>query len=257
MIGAQTYRSLFIHNLIPPHATRISSSRSSMPEQTGTPGSNDVDDSSVTATTNAPKDKACPFCHQPFTSSSLGRHLDLYIKERNPKPADGVHDVVEIRKLRGGITRRQPRSSTSRREDSTPVGTPGINGNGRGRSPISEVLSGKTTGRDLTSPSVRNTPQYNSEDGRTAAKGFIHATTWHATGVMNNIPPHGVHGGESITHISTDNGQNRATAQRVVGKQMQQKVNMDQRQRLQEALETSRAAELALRELIGSLRAAG
>jgi hypothetical protein len=67
----------------------------------------------------APKDKACPFCRQQFTSSSQGRHLDLYIKEKNPMQPDGVHDVDEIRKLRGRITRKQPRNSTSKREGST------------------------------------------------------------------------------------------------------------------------------------------
>ena len=95
-----------------------------MAEQLGTPGSN-ADTSVNGGRAGAPKDKQCPFCSQHFTSSSLGRHLDLYIKEKNPKPADGMHDVVEIRKMRGGITRRQPRNSTSRRENSTPAGTPG------------------------------------------------------------------------------------------------------------------------------------
>ena len=58
-----------------------------------------------------PKDRPCPFCGQSFTSSSLGRHLDLYIKDKNPKPPDGVHDVDAIRNLRGKITRRQPKGS--------------------------------------------------------------------------------------------------------------------------------------------------
>src|SRR5213083_1093542 len=75
-------------------------------------------------TTKAPKDKNCPYCQQAFTSSSLGRHLDLYIKEKNPKPPDGIHDVEAIRKLRGNITRRQPRNSLARRDASTPAGTP-------------------------------------------------------------------------------------------------------------------------------------
>ena len=61
--------------------------------------------------TSLPKDRPCPFCKQPFTSSSLGRHLDLYIKEKNPKPPDGVHNVDEIRAMRGKITRRQPKGS--------------------------------------------------------------------------------------------------------------------------------------------------
>lgn len=65
-------------------------------------------------TTKAPKDRCCPYCGQSFTSSSLGRHLDLYIKDKNPKAPDGLHNVDEIRKLRGSITRRQPRRGTRR-----------------------------------------------------------------------------------------------------------------------------------------------
>lgn len=73
------------------------------------------------------KDRACPYCQQAFTSSSLGRHLDLYIKSKNPKPPDGVHDVDEIRRIRGNITRRQPRNSGMKRERSA-------DGEGRGDS---------------------------------------------------------------------------------------------------------------------------
>ncbi|ETI22894.1 hypothetical protein G647_04688 [Cladophialophora carrionii CBS 160.54] len=54
------------------------------------------------------KDKECQYCHQHFTSSSLGRHLDQFISKKKP---DGIHDVDEIRRLRGGITRRTARSS--------------------------------------------------------------------------------------------------------------------------------------------------
>ncbi|KAF1831640.1 hypothetical protein BDW02DRAFT_504831 [Decorospora gaudefroyi] len=76
--------------------------------------------STAEAQLKAAKDKNCPFCGQAFTSSSLGRHLDLYIRAKNPKAPDGIHVVDEIRKLRGGITRRQAKGSTStpRRDDS-------------------------------------------------------------------------------------------------------------------------------------------
>src|ERR1700743_73218 len=75
--------------------------------------------------TKGSKDRNCPFCGQAFTSSSLGRHLDLYIKEKNPKPPDGIHDVDAIRKLRGNITARHPRCSLgARRDNSTPGSTP-------------------------------------------------------------------------------------------------------------------------------------
>ena len=57
------------------------------------------------------KNKECPFCGDHFTSSSLDWHLDLYIKDKNPKKYDGVHDVEEIRRLRASVTRSQPRST--------------------------------------------------------------------------------------------------------------------------------------------------
>ena len=59
--------------------------------------SNNNRDQEQEGATKSTKDRACPFCGQAFTSSSLGRHLDLYIKPKNPNPADGVHDVDEIR----------------------------------------------------------------------------------------------------------------------------------------------------------------
>jgi len=65
----------------------------------------------------ASKGRECPFCHQIFTSSSLGRHLDLYIRPKNPKAPDGIHDLTEIRAIRGKITRRQPRSNVKKNDD--------------------------------------------------------------------------------------------------------------------------------------------
>ncbi|CAJ2512963.1 Uu.00g010820.m01.CDS01 [Anthostomella pinea] len=48
-----------------------------------------------------------------FTQSGkVGRHLDRYIKEKNPKPPDGVHDVEAIRKMRA-TRRRGPRAHPS------------------------------------------------------------------------------------------------------------------------------------------------
>ncbi|OAL27063.1 hypothetical protein AYO20_09871 [Fonsecaea nubica] len=72
--------------------------------------------------TKAPavKDKECPYCHQQFTSSSLGRHLDQFISKKKP---DGVHDVEEIRRLRGGITRRTARSSKRDKDKNEREGT--------------------------------------------------------------------------------------------------------------------------------------
>lgn len=224
----------------------------------GTPGSN-ADSSINLGKAGASKDKACPFCQQPFTSSSLGRHLDLYIKEKNPKPADGVHDVIEIRKLRGNITRRQPRNSMSRREGSTPSGTPGANGNTNGggrRSPQSEVGHDRGSRQDVTSPTVKTRPMWVGDEGKKGnVRTILNGASWQATGVINNIPrlaPNSETGkwndGDSVTP--------RHTIRRTVSKQMLAKSTFDQKAKITEALDNARAAELALREVLGSIRAA-
>lgn len=64
---------------------------------------------------SAVKDKECQYCHQKFTSSSLGRHLDQFIHKKKP---DGVHDVEGIKKLRAGITRRTARGGKRDNEQS-------------------------------------------------------------------------------------------------------------------------------------------
>jgi hypothetical protein len=231
-----------------------------MTDQISTPGSNG--DSSINVgKAGTPKDKSCPFCHQPFTSSSLGRHLDLYIKEKNPKPADGVHNVEEIRKLRGGITRRQPRNSMPRREGSTPGGTPGVNGEANGkRSPQSEAGPRNDHGDDAKSPTIRRAPtDLNVEDG----KGYIHTSwhraSWQATGVINDIPPI-TQNGNSEKWDQEGNGaiadKRPIDNRRTVSRQVLAKTTFDQKQKMMEALDNARAAELALREVLGSLRAA-
>ncbi|KAG5947616.1 hypothetical protein E4U59_000370 [Claviceps monticola] len=173
--------------------------------------------SEPTATkTSAPKDKNCPFCGQAFTSSSLGRHLDLYIKEKNPKPADGVHDVEAIRKLRGGITRRQARGSIGARKDST-LST---------KSRPSSKREGPSQDDEL---SVANSVP---RSGRNAVDSvpisFPSLTSWEATGIRSD----------------TSN------------RQGMQNTQLEVRQKLVDAMDTARAAELALRELLGSWRAA-
>ncbi|PSR97449.1 hypothetical protein BD289DRAFT_102170 [Coniella lustricola] len=150
--------------------------------------------------TKAPKDKTCPYCGQAFTSSSLGRHLDLYIKEKNPKAPDGIHDVDEIRKLRGTITRRHPRGSSRRNTASS--ATAGSQA-GSKRSPMG------SDGESVRSP----------EEG----------------------------------DIGAEPGQ-KGHQQRVLNRSTM-KSSLEIRHRVQDALDTARAAELALREMISSWRA--
>ena len=220
-----------------------------MTEQIATPGSN-ADTSVNGGKIGAPKDKSCPFCHQAFTSSSLGRHLDLFIKEKNPKPSDGIHDVDEIRKLRRGITRRQPRNSTSRREDSTPAGTPSAQE--RRSPPLEQEIGGKRSPNLRRESGVMDMFNHNGK-----AQFHMNQASWEATGVMNNIPATrnggSVHSwdGEDRDSIRRPEGRNRS-----VSKQMLAKTTFEQKQKMIEALDNSKAAELALRELMGSLRAA-
>ncbi|KAI8674992.1 hypothetical protein NCS57_00398700 [Fusarium keratoplasticum] len=196
---------------------------------------------SSTPKVGAPKDKNCPYCGQAFTSSSLGRHLDLYIKEKNPKPPDGIHDVDAIRKLRGGITRRQPRGSLGgRRDASTPVGTP--KGAVKKDTPIPESDG-------FRSPAIAKENQLVVDTTMKYSGPF--QPTWEATGVMNDIPKRGSWEGDA-----TPEPMKRPGMQRTVSKQAIQKAQFDVKQKLSDAMDTARAAELALRELLSSWRAA-
>ncbi|KAK7408749.1 hypothetical protein QQX98_009106 [Neonectria punicea] len=195
---------------------------------------------STTPKPGAPKDKNCPYCGQAFTSSSLGRHLDLYIKEKNPKPADGLHDVDAIKKLRGGITRRQARSSLpgGRRETSTPIGTP---------KPSAKRETSGPENDGYKSPAIPKDGQY------VVDSSFKHPfqPTWEATGVMNDIPKKGTRDGDA-----TPEPTKRPGMQRAVSKQVVQKAQFDVKHKLADAMDTARATELALRELLSSWKAA-
>lgn len=172
----------------------------------------------------AAKDKNCPFCGQAFTSSSLGRHLDLYIRAKNPKAADGIHVVDEIRKLRGGITRRQAKGSISKKEDGASVRGERRHSAHSGHSKHREHRVG-SEGSSTLVPSPAHEPDDDDLDaGKT--RGAFHDVSWG----------------------SSSSSRQAARAQR--------KLELDQRQRHGDAHETARAAELALRELLKSVREA-
>ena len=196
----------------------------------------------------ASKDKSCPFCGQAFTSSSLGRHLDLYIKPKNPKPPDGVHDVDEIRKLRGGITRRQPRTS-SKAEPSKKEEPQKKDGTGAGSSTPRRNEDSKVTIGSLV------TDSRDVNDGKLHT--WINAANWQATGVINDLP----------ARTPSRNPESPAARQAPRAYEARQDTNVSRIQRpeyvgtddihkLQESAEVGRAAEMALREVLGSLEAA-
>ncbi|OAA70261.1 hypothetical protein ISF_02235 [Cordyceps fumosorosea ARSEF 2679] len=184
----------------------------------------------------ATKDKNCRFCGQAFTSSSLGRHLDLYIREKNPKLPDGIHDVDEIRKMRGGITRRQPRGSTGgKREFSgTPAGTPKTN-------PKRKIRTTSTPG----TPRPAQIPK----DGQYLVDSTLSKFPY--TGVINDIPPK-----VAAENVPNTEAVKRPVTGRTVSKQAAQKAQFELNQKLQDARDNARAGELALLEIIGSWRSA-
>ncbi|MCJ1395263.1 hypothetical protein MMC18_008147 [Xylographa bjoerkii] len=186
-----------------------------------TPGS--TADSGTPAKPSASKDRACPYCHTSFTSSSLGRHLDLFIKDKNPKPPDGIHDIEQIRRSRGNITRRQARTSSSKREGSTSSSTK------------------PTPSHDQRSPSVAR-HYTNGDHSDRPPITLLHRAGWEATGVINDIPP------------ATRDG--RYDMRRDQPRRLPTKTDMAQRKKITEERDRGRAAELALKEVLDSVKAA-
>jgi hypothetical protein len=179
------------------------------------------------------KDRACPFCNQAFTSSSLGRHLDLYIKPKNPKPPDGIHDVDEIRRLRGNITRRQSRISSVKRDSSTPAPASASVSSSGANATVRQILENNAaTQAVLQSPTA--VERFEEKVGVRFNK-----PGWESTGVMNDLPPR---------------VEARTEARREMPKHHLLKSDLDQRQKIAEELENGRAAELALQEVLGSVR---
>ena len=161
------------------------------------------------------KDKECPFCRQYFTASSLGRHLDVFIKEKNAKPADDVHNVEDIKRLRAGITRRQPRQSLQRL-------TP---------------LSGDV------SPAPSTNDEKSNEDNDTF-KTYFNRPGWEATGVITDVP---------TLSRTIPNGNPPLRGRSSNGSVKEQVVR---RQGQVDLIDHARAAELALQEVLESLRVA-
>lgn len=161
----------------------------------------------------AVKDKECQYCHQAFTSSSLGRHLDQYLFKKKP---DGIHDVEEIRRIRSSITRRQARASN--KHDSPDVGTR----KGQNESPSGSAH--EPPARPREGPSI-----------------MFNAPSWHATGVINNLP-------EST---SQDANSSRAPVSHSPGS-----LDYAGRNSKTKDADTVRALELALQEVLDNIKAA-
>lgn len=182
--------------------------------------------SSTNSKAPATKNKECQYCHQVFTSSSLGRHLDLYIKDKNAKPPDDLHNVEEIRRLRGNVTRRQARRSSGKREGSTPSS------------------SKPTPFRDRRSPSAHG--PYNNNESQHSDGGhirtYLNKPNWQSTGVINDLPP-------LADHALYSRRLSPSRRPSVKEEIMHKHDVLDERDR-------ARAAELALKEVLESVKAA-
>lgn len=211
----------------------------------------------------APKNKNCQYCGQNFTSSSLGRHLDLWIRPVNPRAPDGVHDVDEIRRTRGSVTRRQMTmkrpSTNSLRSVSTPATTP-VPVRLR-RSSARTSAARKALPEAPNSISAKSPAPVLPKDGEYAVDSKMNrwpcSPGFEVTGVLNNIPhktPEVSHAAEAAD--ATQDLSTRPDLQRQLSRQMFQKAQLDVKQRLTDAVDTARAGELALREIISSWRAA-
>lgn len=162
------------------------------------------------------KDKECQYCHQAFTSSSLGRHLDQYLFKKKP---DGIHNVDEIRRIRSSITRRQARTSGKR--DSPDVGGRGLD----------------STGSSTHDPTARP---------REAPRFLFNTPTWHSTGVINNIPDNSSQ--DAAVSSRPPPFQSRAVSNGPLDSTIRVAASKD--------VDTIRALELALREVLDNIKAA-
>lgn len=191
---------------------------SSRPTDTpeGSAGGDDHNAASSAAKNPALKDRKCQYCHQAFTSSSLGRHLDQFLFKKKP---DGIHDVEEIRRIRSGITRRQARTSSGRRD--TPE---------------------RTTGKGQQDSYTPGDSGSKSRDG--AYRMMFNTPTWHATGVINDIPNPSQSQDTSSSHSRIAPSQSRTGPLPFPDRGGSN--NPD----------TMRALELALREVLDNIKAA-
>ncbi len=179
--------------------------------------------------TPASKDKQCQYYHQYFTSSSLGRHLDQFISRKKP---DGVHNVEEIRRLRGGITRRTAKGS------------------------IKQDREGSHSTPYTTSPATHDSPPRETREdlNATPVGGYrisLNAPNWQSTGVINGLPGSATASLASENNTSSFGNRNYSSVETAAAKDI-----LGLRGDLGSERDTARALELALREVLDTIKAA-
>lgn len=154
--------------------------------------------------------------------------------------------------MRGGITRRQPRTSTSRRGASTP--NRNHQSGGGGRSPPSEAGQDKD-GHSRSPGIIRSAGDIPLNGAKGPVAMYLNAPDWHTTGVINDIPPPG-NNGESRRWDDNDHRSRREAGHRNISRQNLAKMTFEQREKDEETKDRIQATELALMEVYGSIRAA-
>lgn len=189
------------------------------------------DSGAGTGKTHARKDRECQYCEQRFTSSSLGRHLDQFLFRKKP---DGLHNVEEIRRLRGSITRRTAKGSGNAKQDRegsqcTPQTTSPVNDN----SPVGEIPV-----------DINATP----------AEGLrykLNAPNWQSTGVINDLPASNTLS-SALENVTPITGKRKSSSIETAAA----KDILGLRSDLGNEKDTVRALELALREVLDNIQAA-
>lgn len=175
------------------------------------------DDGNAQGKASTSKDRQCRYCGQAFTSSSLGRHLDQYLSKKKP---DGVHDVEEIKRIRGGITRRQARSSSAKQLEDVNADDNQAQRTRHSDSPITVPWKEDTNVKVIQ----------------------LNMPNWETTGVINGLPGTGT--SASTSPLPSISLKRAATA-------VESPLRSDGTDK-----DTIRALELALREVLGTVEAA-
>jgi hypothetical protein len=198
----------------------------------------------------AQKDKECQYCHQKFTSSSLGRHLDQFISKKKP---DGIHNVDEIRRLRGGITRRTARNSKKHTLNDHPVGSGNAN-------------TGTASSNASPAPAqFQEVPPDHLNSHAGGIVGSFNRLNWHSTGVItdptsiNPTPTAGLTPGTgnavAPAAISSATSPSKKRSFSAYAADLRPSTTSSSTSPTALA-DTARALELSLREVLDTLRAA-
>ena len=236
--------------LVPSHST--SPTIFAMSDTTHSPAPGECQSQPKIPTT---KDRHCPYCHQAFTSSSLGRHLDLYIKLKNPKPPDGIHNVEEIRRIRGNITRRQVRTPSGKKNQLAPTQTPGHDMHDRNRS---MTIDTSTTPNGLSRSHLEGQGvairSPSSGEGSQSAKYSwqLNKLNWVSTGVINGLPPRNDPLQKTNSATQTQNRSSSADVISGLGPSLRE-AEREMQTRLLEQIDRGKAADLALKEVLDSI----